>query len=88
LEKVSKRFQSAEELVQEYDQVYDEAIKRIESQPPRKSALARNVLSWITYAQRQLTTGELCHALAVVLGEENLDEDNVPEVVAGCWSRE
>ncbi|KAH0559932.1 hypothetical protein GP486_003547 [Trichoglossum hirsutum] len=80
LEKVSKRFQGSEELVQVYDQAYDEAIKRIESQSHEKSALARNVLSWITYAQRQLTTGELCHALAIELGEEDLDEDNVPDV--------
>ena len=80
LEKVSKRFQGAEELVQVYDRAYDEAIKRIESQPREKSALARNVLSWIIFAQRQLTTGELCHALAVELGEEELDQDNVPDV--------
>jgi hypothetical protein len=55
-----------------YDQAYDEAIKRIESQPPKKRGLARNVLSWITYAQRALTIGELCHSLAVELGEKEL----------------
>ena len=80
MEKISKRFQGAKELAQVYDQSYDEAIKRIESQSSKKSALARNVLSWITYAERPLTTGELCHALAVELGKEYFDEDNVPEV--------
>jgi ankyrin repeat protein len=70
-----------------YDQAYDKAIERIESQPPKKSTLARNVLSWIPYVQRQLTTGELCHDLAVVLGEEDLDEDNlldVEDIVSVC----
>jgi ankyrin repeat protein len=80
LMKISKRLQGAEDLVQVYDQLYDNTIKRIESQPSTKSALARNVLSWITYAERPLTTEELCHALAIELGKEDLDEDNVPEV--------
>ena len=42
--------------------------------------LAKSVLSWITYAERPLTTGELCHALAVELGEDELDPDNIPDV--------
>ncbi|KAF2177906.1 hypothetical protein K469DRAFT_509051, partial [Zopfia rhizophila CBS 207.26] len=41
------------------DQADDEAIKRIEGQLPGKSVLAKSVLSWITYAKRPLTTGEL-----------------------------
>ena len=44
------------------------------------SELARQALSWITYAERPLTTGELCHALAVGIGDEDLDTDKVPEV--------
>ncbi|KAF2186639.1 ankyrin repeat protein [Zopfia rhizophila CBS 207.26] len=59
---------------------YSEAIVRIDRQLPEDSALAKRVLSWITYAQRPLTTGELCHALAVELGEENLNYDNIPDV--------
>ncbi|KAI9766598.1 MAG: hypothetical protein M1840_006409 [Geoglossum simile] len=61
-------------------QAYDEAIKRIEGQLPGKSALAKSVLSWIAYAERPLTTEELCNALAVELGEEELDPDNIPDV--------
>ncbi|RYO96288.1 hypothetical protein DL765_011625 [Monosporascus sp. GIB2] len=62
------------------DKAYDEAMKRIDSQLPEDRALAKNVLSWITYAQRPLTTGELCHALAVEPGEDELDRDNIPDV--------
>jgi hypothetical protein len=82
LERISKRFSSTKEsaLEQVYDQAYHEAIKRIGSQPNTMSGLARKILSWITYAERPLTTGELCHALAVEVGDDDLDEDNVPEV--------
>jgi ankyrin repeat protein len=59
---------------------YDGAIERIDGQLPGKSARAKNVLSWISYAARPLTTGELCHALAVELEDEELDEDNIPDV--------
>ncbi|RYP86354.1 hypothetical protein DL769_000738 [Monosporascus sp. CRB-8-3] len=62
------------------DKAYDEAIERIDSQLPEDRALAKSVLSWITYAQRPLTTGELCHALAVEPGEDELDRDNIPDV--------
>jgi ankyrin repeat protein len=61
------------------DQAYGEAIERIEGQLPGNRARAKSVLSWITYALRPLTTGELCHALAVE-GDKELDQDNIPDV--------
>jgi Ankyrin repeats (3 copies) len=62
------------------DEAYNDAIKRIEGQLSGHRTLAINVLSWITYAQRPLTTGELCHALAVESGESELDLDNIPDI--------
>ena len=62
------------------DVAYNDAINRIESQLPGNFALAKNVLSWITYAERPLTTGELSHALAVEVGESELDPDNIPDI--------
>jgi ankyrin repeat protein len=59
---------------------YSEAIVRIDSQPQGDRTLARNVLSWISYAQRPLTTGELCHALATEPGDKELDLDNIPDI--------
>jgi ankyrin repeat protein len=58
-----------------YDDVYNEALQRIEDQQLDNKKTAKKALSWITYAERQLTTRELRHALAVELGE--LDEDNI-----------
>ena len=55
-------------------------VERIEGQLPGNRARAKSVLSWITYALRPLTTGELCHALAVEPGDEELDQDNIPDI--------
>jgi hypothetical protein len=70
------------------DKAYDSAIKKIEGQLPGKSTLAKSVLSWITYAQWPLTTGELCDASAVEVGELELDPDNILDVedlVSVCY---
>ena len=68
-------------------QAYDEAISRIDSQLPGTKTLAKSVLSWITYAQIPLTIRELCHALAVEPGDDELDVDNIPDIediVSAC----
>jgi ankyrin repeat protein len=62
------------------EDAYSEAITRIDGQLQDDRVLAKNVLSFISYAQRPLTTGELCHALAVGVGDEELDFDNIPDV--------
>ncbi|KAF2686652.1 hypothetical protein K458DRAFT_297429 [Lentithecium fluviatile CBS 122367] len=62
------------------DDAYEDAIRRIEGQLAGDFDRAKNVLSWITYAQRPLTTAEICCALAVEIGEEELDPENLPDV--------
>jgi hypothetical protein len=52
---------------------YGEATKRIDGQLPGDRSLARRALSWITYAERLLTTKELCHALAIKPGDKALN---------------
>jgi ankyrin repeat protein len=59
---------------------YSEALERIEGQRTSHSKLAKNVLTWITFAKRPLTTAELCCALAVEPGEAELDPENKPDV--------
>ena len=62
------------------DLAYDDAMGRINEQGPGFRDLAIQVLSWITCAQRPLTTLELQHALAVEPGESDLDPDNFDTV--------
>ncbi|KAF2786525.1 hypothetical protein K505DRAFT_289577, partial [Melanomma pulvis-pyrius CBS 109.77] len=47
---------------------YRDALDRIE------------ILSWITFARRPLTTAEICCALAVEPDETELDPENIPDV--------
>ena len=63
-----------------YNYAYEEAMERVEGQITNSRELAKQVLSWITCANRPLTTSELRHALGVEVGESELDEENLPEV--------
>jgi hypothetical protein len=56
------------------DHAYTQAMERIGRQEPGFQKLAEQVLSWITCAKRPLTTMELRHALAVEIGESELDK--------------
>jgi ankyrin repeat protein len=53
---------------------------RIEGQVQNQEELAKQVLSWITCAKRPLTTLELQHALAIEVGDSELDEENLPHI--------
>lgn len=59
---------------------YDQVIERIDAQLPEDRKLAKTVISWITYAQRPLTTRELQHALAVEPETAEFDETNVGDI--------
>jgi ankyrin repeat protein len=63
-----------------YDHAYKDAMERIEQQGMEKRDLARNILSWITCAKRQLKINELLHAVAVEVGLPYLDEDNLSDM--------
>jgi hypothetical protein len=55
-------------------------MERINGQVEDHKKLAKQVLLWITCTKRPLTTSELQHALAVEIGESQLDEENLPNV--------
>ncbi|KAF4631670.1 hypothetical protein G7Y89_g6454 [Cudoniella acicularis] len=63
-----------------YDNAYKDAMERIEGQLVDEEHLAKQVLSWITCAKRPLTTSEIEHALAVEIGESQLDIENICRV--------
>lgn len=53
---------------------------RVEGQVKDQEELAKQVLSWIACAKRPLTTLELQHALAIEVGDSELDEENLPHI--------
>ena len=60
--------------------MYQDIIDRINSQVTDFKELAHQVLSWIVCAKRPLTTRELQHALAVEVGESELNDYKLPEI--------
>jgi Ankyrin repeats (3 copies)/Ankyrin repeats (many copies) len=65
--------------ISELDDTYGEAMNRIWTQDDEDVKLAGQVLSWISYALRPLTIIEIQHALAVEPGDEDFDEDALPD---------
>jgi len=65
---------------------YCTTIERIKAQGGGKSRLGIAALMWISHAERPLTAGELCHALAVELGSKDFNASNVPSIstVVSC----
>ncbi|KAB5536197.1 hypothetical protein GE09DRAFT_343208 [Coniochaeta sp. 2T2.1] len=59
------------------DRAYQHAMERINGQKPGFRTLALRALCWITCATRPLSPSELQHALAVEVGDSELDEDNI-----------
>jgi hypothetical protein len=66
-----------ENLPDGIDDIYDEAMERIEQQCEADKRLAKRVLSWITHACRPLSVEELQHALAISPNMTELDPDTL-----------
>ena len=65
---------------QSLHEAYSNVIVGIESQSTEHRKLAKRVLSWMSYAQHPLSTGELCHAVAVEPGDCRLDLEKIPNI--------
>lgn len=71
----------------QYDALYEATMRRIESQPPDQTSLAKQVLSYMLCARCPWTAAELCHALTVKAGEPELDWDAMPSlqpIISAC----
>ena len=66
-------------LPTELADTYDQSMLRIEDQTPQQIKRAKQVLSWVTLAERPLTVREMQHALAVAPEDTFLDEDALPD---------
>ena len=69
------------------DLAYHGALQRIEGQMEGFRFLAKQLLGWLTYSERLMTTKEVQHALAIEPGTRDFDEDNlgdIDEIVGFC----
>jgi len=55
-------------------------LERIEAQDQEKATFAIATLTWVCHSERPLQVDELCHALAVEVGEPDFDPENVPSI--------
>lgn len=60
-----------------YNYAYDEAMERIKNQGKDDEKLAKEILGWISFAERQLSLIELQEALAVKVGSTSLDTNDL-----------
>ena len=70
---------AVQNLPEKLDQIYDEAMQRIERQGAKKVRRAKQVLSWICFAERPLRVKELQHALAIEPDDDDLDVEALPD---------
>ena len=59
---------------------YGKTMERIKGQREGKARLGMAVLMWISHSRRPLQVDEICHALAIRIGSNHLDSDNIPRV--------
>ncbi|QGA13764.1 hypothetical protein EYB26_001415 [Talaromyces marneffei] len=63
-----------------YNEVYEDAMERIQSQRQGLRDLSFRVITWIVHAQRPLTKSEMQHALATTTDAVSLDLNNITEI--------
>ena len=59
---------------------YETMLGRITGQGGKKARLGMAVLMWISPARRPLQVDEICHAVAIRIGSNDLDNDDIPTI--------
>ena len=65
---------------------YKATLGRIKAQGGEKARLGMAVLMWITHSRRPLRVDEICHAIAIRIGSNDLNSDDIPAIstLLGC----
>ncbi|KAF5552597.1 isoform 2 of ankyrin-3 [Fusarium mexicanum] len=70
-----------------YDEAYQCALERIESQHEHRVSIAKDVLAWLTFVKRPLTIEELRTAVIIQETDLDIDEDclmDIENMVSAC----
>ena len=57
---------------------YEGMLGRITAQGGEKARIGIDVLMWISHSRRPLQVDEICHAVAIRIGSNDLDNDDIP----------
>ena len=65
---------------------YEAMVGRIKAEGREKERLGMAVLMWISHTRRPLQVDELCHAIAIRIGSNDLNNDDIPTIstLLGC----
>jgi len=65
---------------------YGATLDRIKAQGGAKATLGMDVLMWITHSRRPLREDEICHAIAIQIGSDDLNPGDIPTIstLPGC----
>ena len=77
---IGRRRAKLEEMAQGngLSDAYTTILTRLKGQKGNKSVLGSKVLKWVLHSERPVRAEELCHAIAVEMGSQDLDPKNVP----------
>ena len=59
---------------------YEVMLGRIKAEGGEKARLGMAVLMWISHSRRPLKVDEICHAIAIRIGSNNLHNDDIPTI--------
>ena len=59
---------------------YGATLGRIQGQGRKRARLGMAVLMWITHSRRPLQVDEICHAIAIRIGSNDVNNDDVPAI--------
>ena len=59
---------------------YGATLGRIKAQGEEKARLGMAVLMWISHSRRPLQVDEICHAISIRIGSNNLTNDDIPAI--------
>ena len=78
---ICQRRKKLEEMAQGngLSDAYTATLTRLKAQGGSRAGLGLKALMWVLYSERPLRVEELCHALGVEIGSEDLDLENIPE---------
>jgi ankyrin repeat protein len=82
------RREALESLPPDLNSTYQRILQRLIANNPYRQSIAQRTLMWLLYSNGRLSSSELCQAISVNLGDDDLDEESIPseEEVLKCCS--
>jgi ankyrin repeat protein len=82
------RREALESLPPDLNSTYQRILQRLIANNLYRQKIAQRTLMWLLYTNRKLSSSELCQAISVNLGDDDLDEESIPseEEVLKCCS--